>query len=71
MGMGKLSNPGISVLNRIKVREEEEEEKNKTWGKLWDDSRFSGSYECVQSNPVSMGLFSAGKTDGISMTFIQ
>lgn len=33
MGMGKLSNPGISVLNRIKVREEEEEEKNKTWGK--------------------------------------
>lgn len=50
MGMGKISNPGISVLNRIKVREEGagKKAKNKTdLEKSWDNPRVSGSPECV------------------------
>lgn len=52
VGMGKISNPGISVLNRIKVREEGagKKTKNKTaLEKSWDNPRVSGSSECVQA----------------------
>lgn len=35
MGMGKISNPGISVLNRIKVREEGAGKKKQKTKQLW------------------------------------
>ena len=59
MGMGKISNPGISVLNRIKVREEGEGKKKKSGEIMGQPKIFWVSWMCpiylVSGRPISPG----------------
>lgn len=65
MGMGKISNPGISVLNRIKVREEGAGKKNKkqnSFGEVMGQPKSFWVSWMRLTHLVSGMLFSAGKS---------
>lgn len=69
MGLGKISDPGISTLNKTKLSQEGEE-KRKLWGNYGTVPDSGGSSKCVEPNIVNIRPFSPGKTR-ISMTFMQ
>lgn len=61
MGLGKISDPGISVLNKTKLSQEGEEKK-KLWGNYVTVLDSGGSSKCVEPNIVNIRPFSPGKT---------
>ena len=65
MGMGKISNPGISVLNRIKVREEgagKKTKKQNSFGEVMGQPKSFWVSWMRLTHLVSGMLFSAGKS---------